>query len=342
MKLLEMDGLGITLPTRAGTRPLVDGVTVDVEEGEVVGIAGESGSGKTLTALAMLGFLPDGARHAGQVRFDGTDVLSLSRRQRQDLRGNEIAMVFQDATTALHPMINIETQLTEHLRAHRSVSKSVARDRAAHLLEQVRMPDPERVLKSFPHHFSGGMRQRIAIAMALACEPRLLIADEPTTALDVTVQAGILRLLDDLRRDTGMAIVFITHDLAVMNVVADRLYIMYAGRVVESGVSSQVLDRPRHPYTRALLDALPEAAHEGGRKLAPIPGDPASPETRPAGCAFHPRCTFAEDSCRVAVPPLEAVTVDRDSACPVDPFATGVLIDPRTGGDPGSTAAEGA
>lgn len=316
-----MQDLEITLPTMAGPRRLVDGISLTVEAGEAVGLAGESGSGKTLTALSIMGFLPHGARHAGRVVFDGTDVLALSRREVRRLRGDDVAMVFQDATTALHPMIDIGTQLTEHLRVHRGSSRQVARSRAVDLLDQVRMPNPSRVLGSFPHHFSGGMRQRIAIAMALACEPRLLIADEPTTSLDVTVQAGILQLLDELRRDTGMAVIFITHDLAVMNVTADRLYIMYAGRIAESGPTTTVLQHPRHPYTRALLDALPEAVQDGDRRLTPIPGDPASPERRPGGCAFHPRCVHAVETCRQRVPDLLAITRDRASACPVDPLA---------------------
>ncbi|CAN5624670.1 ABC transporter ATP-binding protein [soil metagenome] len=319
MSLLEIDGLAIALPTRTGVRRLVDGVDLRVEAGEVVGLAGESGSGKTLTALSVLGLLPHGAQTGGQIRFDGRDVLALRRRELRRLRGADVAIVFQDPTTALHPMIDIGTQLTEHLRVHRGVSRKAARARAVELLGLVRLPDSAQALDAFAHHFSGGMKQRIAIAIALACEPRLLIADEPTTALDVTVQAGILQLLDRLRRETGMGVVLITHDLAVMNVTADRLYVMYAGRIVEEGATRGVLDSPRHPYTRALLDALPEGDRHG-RPLLPIPGEPATPEARPAGCPFHPRCVHARPECSSRVPELVTLAGGRAAACPVDPL----------------------
>lgn len=321
MSLLEIDNLSITLG--GGARTLVDGASLRVEQGEIVGIAGESGSGKTITAMTALGFLPAGASASGQVRLEGADVLAMSPSQLRSVRGTEAAMVFQDPMTSLHPMLSIGTQLTEHLRAHRGMNRKAALARATELLELVRIPDPRAALAAFPHRFSGGMRQRIAIASALACEPKLLIADEITTALDVTVQAGILRLVDQLRTDTGMAVIFITHDLAVMNVIADRLYIMYAGRMAEQGSIRQVLDTPRHPYTRALIDALPEAAVLG-EALIPIPGDAATPDRRPTGCAFHPRCHFAIDSCRTVVPALQQFPAGQAAACPVDPFGSPV------------------
>jgi ABC-type microcin C transport system duplicated ATPase subunit YejF len=260
MSLLEIDGLCIGLPAGDGLHDLVQDVHLRAEAGELVGLAGESGSGKTLTALAVLGMLPDGAETRGQVRFLAQDVLSMPQRELRSMRGADVAMVFQDPTTALHPMLDIGTQLTEHLRVHRGVSRKAARARALELLELVRMPDPKGVLGAYPHRFSGGMKQRIAIAAALACEPQLLIADEPTTALDVTVQAGILRLLERLRTETGMAVLLITHDLGVMNVTTDRLYVMQSGTVVEHGPTRQVLTSPRHPYTRSLLDALSDEA----------------------------------------------------------------------------------
>jgi len=252
--LLDIRDLRLTL----GGRALVDGVDITVAPGEVVGLAGESGSGKTLTALTTLGFVPDGAKATGEVVFDGRDVLSLDKRQLQALRGDRVAVVFQDPMTSLHPMLTIERQLTEHQRVHRNLTRKQARERAIELLDRVRIPEPQQAIRSYPHRFSGGMRQRIAIASALACEPELLIADEVTTALDVTVQAGILNLLQSLREELGMAMLFITHDLAVMNVFSDRLYVMRSGKVVESGVSRQVLADPQHEYTRALVDALPD------------------------------------------------------------------------------------
>ena len=227
--LLRVEGLTVALPTRSGYAKAVDDVSFAVDSGEIMGIAGESGSGKTMTALSLFGLLPDGARVTGSIRLDGTELLGLTSKQLRAIRGRQIAMVSQDPSTALHPILPIGTQLTEHMRHHLGVSKSEAMARAAGLLETVRIPDPEQALRSYAGQFSGGMRQRIAIAVALAAEPRLLVADEPTTALDVTVQAGILRLLDRLRRERGMAVIVITHDLGVMSATARRLSVMYAG-----------------------------------------------------------------------------------------------------------------
>jgi oligopeptide/dipeptide ABC transporter ATP-binding protein len=236
------------------------------------------------------------------------------------VRGAELAMVFQDPLTSLHPMLSIGKQLTEHVRSHEGASRSAAAKRAVELLEEVRIPDPERALRGFPHQFSGGMRQRIAIAIALAARPKLLIADEPTTALDVTVQAGILRLLDRLRRENGLSVILITHDLGVMSSIADEVAIFYAGRIVESGPTRDLLTAPRHPYTRALLDALPHPEAAEGTALIAIPGSPPTPRARPSGCAFHPRCPYASEQSRVEVPPLVAVSESRLLACHVDPF----------------------
>jgi oligopeptide/dipeptide ABC transporter ATP-binding protein len=317
--LLEVQGLRIKLPTPAGHVTVVDGISYSVEPGSVFGIAGESGSGKTMSALALLGLLPDGAAVEGRATFGGRDLLHLPKRALQDVRGGEIAMVFQDPLTALHPMMNIGRQLTEHVRRHLGLSKSAALDRAASLLADVRIPDPEGALDAFPHQFSGGMRQRIAIAAALACDPKLIIADEPTTALDVTVQAGILRLLDDLRREKGLSVILITHDLGVMSAIADHVSVMYAGRVVEEGVREDVLRAPRHPYAKALLGALPHPESSKAVPLVAIPGAPPSAGAVPSGCAFHPRCGFAVASCTTDDPPL-VKTGDRCFACPVDPF----------------------
>ena len=349
MSLLEVDGLRVLLPGAGGLLTVVDGVDYRVEEGEVFGVAGESGSGKTMSMLALLGVLPDGAAVEGHVSFDGRDLLALAaaRRRvvagrdrargvpdplasrppralggsrRRELAGRDLAMVFQDPMTSLHPMLTIGRQLTEHVRLHLGFDRRAAESRALELLEQVRIPDGSEALRAYPHQFSGGMRQRIAIAIALACRPKLLIADEPTTALDVTVQAGILRLLDRLRRENDLAVILITHDLGVMSAIADRVSIFYAGRVVESGSRADVLRLPRHPYTRALLDALPHPELRGNQPLVAIPGSPPSPGNIPPGCAFHPRCAFARDDCRLHVPELVARN-GRALACPVDPFA---------------------
>ena len=320
MSLLEVDGLRVRL--RAGDQlvTVVDGVDYRVESGEVFGVAGESGSGKTMSMLALLGLLPEGAAVDGAIRFDGRDLLRLTRQERREIAGQELAMVFQDPLTSLHPMLTIGSQLTEHMRLHLGLGRAAAQKRAAELLTEVRIPDPASALQAFPHQFSGGMRQRIAIAIALACGPKLLIADEPTTALDVTVQAGILRLLDRLRSESDLAVILVTHDLGVMSSIADRVSIFYAGRVVESGSREAVLRHPRHPYTQALLDALPHPESARDRPLVAIAGSPPSPASIPPGCAFHPRCRYAQAECLRDVPPL--VVVDgRHLACPVDPFA---------------------
>ena len=248
------------------------------------------------------------------------DLLRLSGRDLRAVSGRDIGMVFQDPMTSLHPMLSVGRQLTEHVRLHLGIGRSAATKRAADLLEQVRIPDPGSALRAYPHQFSGGMRQRIAIAIALACGPRLLIADEPTTALDVTVQAGILRLLDGLRREHDLSVVLITHDLAVMSSIADRISIFYAGRVVESGSRDELLQQPRHPYTRALLDALPHPEAARDTPLIAIKGTPPSPQQIPTGCPYHPRCSYAIDVCTTDDPPLAPVD-GRRLACHVDPFA---------------------
>jgi oligopeptide/dipeptide ABC transporter ATP-binding protein len=319
MTLLDVEDLRILLRRGKQEVPLVDGVSLTIAPGSVVGLAGESGSGKTLTGLSALGFLPDRSRATGEVRFAGRNVLAMSPSQLRRLRGHEVAVVFQDPMTSLHPMLSVGRQLTEHVEFHLGLSGAEARDRAVELLRTVRLPDPEHVLSSFPHQFSGGMRQRIAIASALACGPKLLIADEPTTALDVTVQAGILRLIDRLRHERDMAVLMISHDLGVMSSLADSLHVLYAGRVVESGPVGELLTAPRHPYTRSLLDSLPDPTERGG-DLRVIRGEPPPPDRRPPGCPFAPRCAFAEPRCTDAVPPLLQIADGRASACVVDPF----------------------
>ncbi len=318
--LLEVENLTVALRTSRGIRRAVDGISFSIGKGEILGIAGESGSGKTLTALSLLGLLPVGARTGGSVSFDGRELLGLNRRQLRAVRGKEVALVSQDPATALHPLLRIDVQMTEHVRAHLGFSKEQARERAVEMLSAVRIPDPEGALYAHPHQFSGGMRQRIAIAMALACEPRLLIADEPTTALDVTVQAGILRLLDRLRRERGVSVMIITHDLGVMSSIADRICVLYGGRVAEYGVTPDVLGGPRHPYTHGLMKSLPGAA-AAGAAMVPIQGAPPSLDAMPSGCAFHPRCEWAVERCRTTVPTLRALVDGRRLACDVDPLA---------------------
>jgi len=317
--LLEVDRLTVELPTRSGYQKAVDGISFTVDAGQVMGIAGESGSGKTLTALSLFGLLPHGARVGGSVRLEGTQLLGLRNSELRAIRGRHIAMVSQDPATALHPILPIGTQLTEHMRHHLGVTKAEALTRAAKLLETVRIPDPQRALRSYPGQFSGGMRQRIAIAVALAAEPRLLVADEPTTALDVTVQAGILRLIEQLCRERDLAVIIITHDLGVMSATAQRLCVMYAGRLAESGPTSQLLTSPRHPYTRGLLDALPHP-EVGGAPLVPIGGSPPSLGNIPSGCPFHPRCRYVRPQCRAERPEPEQTDDEHLLACPPDPL----------------------
>jgi oligopeptide transport system ATP-binding protein len=321
VSLLEVEGLTVQIRGEGGTVTIVDGVDYEVEERQIFGVAGESGSGKTMSVLALLQLLPRGAQTSGRAAYRGRDLLTLSGRGLRQVRGRELAMVFQDPLTSLHPMMTIGRQLSEHVRYHEGLSKSAALARARELLGEVRLPDPERALDAFPHQFSGGMRQRVAIASALATRPKLLIADEPTTALDVTVQAGILRLLDRLRREHGLSVILITHDLGVLSAIADHVSIFYAGRIVESGPTGELLGHPRHPYTRALLDALPHPEAEGRAELQAIPGLPPSPRNRPSGCAFHPRCGFALPACAESVPPCDPVSPTRRLACPPDPFS---------------------
>ena len=319
--MLDVEGLTVRLPTNRGPVTIVDDVDYQVERGQVFGVAGESGSGKTMSVLALMRLLPAGAETSGTALYEGRDLLSLRPRALRHVRGRELAMVFQDPFTSLHPMLSVGRQLTDHVRVHLGLGRAAAEARAVELLEEVRLPDPRAALGRFPHQFSGGMRQRIAIAIALACRPRLLIADEPTTALDVTVQAGILRLLDRLRRENGLSVILITHDLGVMSSVADHVSIFYAGRIVEAGPTEQLLAHPRHPYTRALIESLPHPESEGGTELVAIPGAPPTPRARPEGCAFHPRCGHARDDCAVSVPELVTVDDGRKLACPPDPFA---------------------
>jgi len=321
MTLLSVRNLTVTLMTGSGPADAVRNLSFDIERGQILGIAGESGSGKTMTALSIMGLLPYKGKASGSINFDGEELVGFKPKDFRRVRGKDVAMIFQDPMTSLHPMLTIETQLTEHLRHHRKVSKGEARVRALELLDTVKIPDPETALKAHPSQFSGGMRQRIAIAMALACQPKLLIADEPTTALDVTVQAGILKLLDELRKSQNLSVIVITHDLGVLSALTDRLMIMYAGAEVESGPTSQVLTRPRHPYTQGLIDALPDSGANGKRLIA-IEGMPPELGKFPTGCAFHTRCSFARSECKSGTPNKVDIDGIRRIFCTVDPFDT--------------------
>ncbi len=306
-RLLAVRGLTVGFPAGAGTAVVVRGISFEVGASEFVGLVGESGSGKTLTALALLRLVPRPGRiTAGSVLLDGRDLLSLSRKEMSGIRGRRIGMVFQEPMTALNPVFTVGSQIAEAVRAHSGLSKRQARARAENLLELVAMPEPRRRLEDYPDHLSGGQRQRVMIAMALASEPDLLLADEPTTALDVTVKAQILELLEKLRQELGLAVLLITHDLAVVAETCDRVVVMYAGDVVEEADATSLFESPAHPYTRALLSALPRLAGSGTkcRRLATIPGQIPEAADRPPGCSFHPRCADVMERCRHE-PPAE-------------------------------------
>jgi len=313
--LLEVADLGIDLATPAGALRVVDGVSFDLEAGESLGVVGESGSGKTMTALALMGLSPEGAEISGSIRFENRELVGLDDEAIRPLRGDRIAMIFQEPMTALNPLHRIGVQVAETLRLHRGLAKAAALAEAARQLERVALNDPERAARAYPFQLSGGERQRAMIAMAIACGPKLIIADEPTTALDVTVQAQILALLERLRADFGMAMLLVSHDLAVVSGHCDRVIVMYAGTVMESGPAEAVLHGAAHPYTRALIEARPQPGAPRGARLKTIPGGPPDPAGVRRGCAFAPRCPLAIDPCRAAPPPVVAIGGDRLSRC---------------------------
>lgn len=294
------------LRVRFGAFPAVDGVDLDVAPGEVLGIVGESGSGKSVSMMALMGLIDaPGVTSAASLRFEHQDLLAMPAAARRRLVGKDIAMVFQDALASLNPSYTVGHQIEEVLRAHLGLRGAAARQRALELLQQVEIPDAASRLGAYPHELSGGMNQRVMIALAIACSPKLLIADEPTTALDVTIQAQIMDLLLRLQRERGMALVMITHDLAVVAEMAQRVAVMYAGQVVETGRLPDVFESPRHPYTAALLAAIPEH-NRGGRRLQALPGIVPGALDRPSGCLFSPRCPRAQDRCRAQRPALDA------------------------------------
>jgi oligopeptide/dipeptide ABC transporter ATP-binding protein len=294
----------------------VDGISFDMDAGETLGIVGESGSGKSMTALSILNLVPEpGKITGGKILFKNRDVVTMTSGELLEYRGGDVAMIFQDPMTSLNPVLRVGFQIEEAMRAHSRFDKKQARDRVVPLLERVRIPSPRQRARDYPHQFSGGMRQRAMIAMGLSNEPSLLIADEPTTALDVTVQAQILELLKDLNRELGTAIILISHNVAVISSLCTRVMVMYAGRIVEEGPTRQVFDHPQHPYTWSLLRSVPRVDERRHERLVSIQGMPPDLSRLPRGCTFHPRCEFKVDRCMSEEPPLEEVGPAQEARC---------------------------
>jgi peptide/nickel transport system ATP-binding protein len=318
--LLEVRDLQVSFRTEAGLVQAVDGVSLSVAPGEVLGIVGESGSGKTVSMMAVMRLIRDpNATVSGQVMHRGRDLSGLSEREFRSVRGGEIAMIFQDPMTALTPVYSVGWQISEQLRAHEQLSRRRARERTLELLAEVGIPNPARRIEDYPHQFSGGMRQRVMIAMALSCSPSLLIADEPTTALDVTIQAQILELMKRLQREHGSSIVLITHDMGVVAELADRVVVMYAGRIAEEAPKRQLFHDPQHPYTWGLLASMPRVHQSRVHRLPVIPGAPPSPLSPPNGCRFSPRCPHSFSLCAERPELLERVDSGRRDACHLEP-----------------------
>jgi oligopeptide transport system ATP-binding protein len=315
--VLEVDDLHMHFFTRDGVVKAVDGVTFALEAGETLGVVGESGSGKSVTALSIMRLVPEppGKVVSGDIRFKGESILAMDEKHQRALRGNRIAMIFQDPMTSLNPVYRIGKQIAEPLRIHKNMSKDDAWAAAVELLAQVGIPQAEERARHYPHEFSGGMRQRAMIAMALACGPDILIADEPTTALDVTIQAQILELMLEIQKRTESAIIMITHDLGVVADMANHILVMYAGKAVEFGRADDVFYRPLHPYTWGLLESLPRHDVDDKGALCPIKGQPPSLINLPSGCAFNPRCAYAQSQCRSSVPPLVEIGTGHHSSC---------------------------
>ncbi|XID92678.1 ABC transporter ATP-binding protein [Paenibacillaceae bacterium WGS1546] len=313
--LLEVRDLATEFSTDQKTLRVVDGISFDVEHGQTVGLVGESGSGKSITSFSVMGLIKKPGRIAGgSIRLEGQELTDRSPRQMRKIRGKEIAMIFQEPMTSLNPVITIGEQIAESIRIHEGLSKRDAMQRALEMVKKVGIPMAETRLKQYPHQLSGGMRQRIMIAIALSCNPKLLIADEPTTALDVTIQAQILELMKELKQETGMGVLLVTHDLGVVAEICDKVIVLYAGQIVESGPVTQVFLNPQHPYTEALLKSIPSSA--GGRgKLYSIPGQVPSANAMPQHCRFHTRCPHAFDRCKTETPQLESVQEGHMVSC---------------------------
>ena len=317
MPLLEVRDLRTYFYTQEGTVKAVDGVTYSVEEGETLGLVGESGCGKSVSALSILRLIPQppGKIVSGEIIFQGRDLLKLDEEEMRKIRGNEIAMVFQEPMTSLNPVLTIGRQMTEAIELHLGIKGKAARERAAELLEMVGIPEARARLDDYPHQFSGGMRQRVMIAMAMSCNPKLLLADEPTTALDVTIQAQILEIMARLTREFGTAVIIITHNLGVVARYADRVNVMYAGRIIESASAVELYKNPKHPYTVGLLNSVPRLDERRKEKLQPIEGLPPDLAHLPPGCAFYPRCSYRTDRCREEYPPFVLVGDNHWAAC---------------------------
>ena len=315
--LLEIENLKTQFFTSAGTVRAVDGISYTVDEGETVALVGESGCGKSVSALSILRLIPwpPGKIVEGTIKFDGVDLATLSKEEIRHIRGKDISMVFQEPMTSLNPVLSINEQLSETLITHFTISLAEARKKSLELLELVGISDPDRRLDQYPHHLSGGMRQRVMIAMALSCEPKLIIADEPTTALDVTIQAQILELMKDLTKSMGVSLIIITHNLGVVARYADRVNVMYAGKIIETGTAKDIYHNPKHPYTLALLNSIPRMDQPRQAKLDPVEGQPPDLTQLDEGCSFRPRCRFAVDRCADSFPDLEEVIDGHFAAC---------------------------
>ena len=325
MSQIELDvrNLKVSFSTPQGSFLAVNGINFQLHRGETLALVGESGCGKTVSALSILGLLPEPPAKitSGEIIFADRDLLSLNAKQMREIRGKDIGMIFQDPMTSLNPVLTIGEQLIETLLRHKSLNKKEALKISAQLLGKVELPSPEEKLKQYPHQLSGGMRQRVMIAMALACDPKILIADEPTTALDVLIQAQILELLENLKNETGMSMLLITHDLGVVTEIAERVMVMYAGEGVEIGATRNLLDNPHHPYTKGLISSRPHlgSTREQRQRLTEISGSVPAPHQRPTGCAFHPRCDWSIEKCKTEKPLLQNTNQNRQFSCHLPP-----------------------
>ncbi|MGB2954623.1 MAG: ABC transporter ATP-binding protein [Anaerolineales bacterium] len=316
-QLLNVENLTTRFYTEEGVVYAVEDVSYELNKGDTLGVVGESGCGKSVHAMSIMGLIPSppGKIESGKVEFLGQDLLSLSENEMRKVRGNQIAMIFQDPMTSLNPVLTVGFQITEALQLHQHMNKNQARDRAAELLSLVGIPEAKQRLDDYPHHFSGGMRQRAMIAMALSCDPIILIADEPTTSLDVTIQAQIIDLVNNLKEKLGMSVIWITHDLGVIARMVNKVNVMYAGMIIEKGTVNEVFDNPKNPYTVGLLGSLPNPEDTSKKKLYSIPGEPPDLIGEIQGCPFAPRCTFVVDRCRQEMPPLEKINENHEVAC---------------------------